>query len=166
MKRSKQHGFTLIELMIVVAIIGILAAVAIPAFLEYMNSGKGSEGDIAINHLEKNAKAYYVKKADYPQGNEAPTPAAACCNQAGKVCAAVAGDWNLANPGHPWSDLKFEMTDNGFRFQYDYTGNPGAFTAHGIADLDCDGGGKTTITSTGTSTNGTPAASHVTTGDD
>jgi type IV pilus assembly protein PilA len=166
MKRNKQSGFTLIELMIVVAIIGILAAVAIPAFLEYMNSGKGSEGDIAINHLEKNAKAYYVKASDFPQGTEAATPGTACCSQAGKTCKSVAADWNLATAGHPWADLKFEMTDDGFRFQYDYAGTPGAYSAHAIADLDCDGGGKTTITSTGTSTSGTPKASHATTGDD
>ena len=49
MKRSIQQGFTLIELMIVVAIIGILAAVALPAYQDYTKRAKMTEVILAAS---------------------------------------------------------------------------------------------------------------------
>jgi len=64
---SKKEGFTLIELMIVVAIIGILAAIAIPAFINYVKRSKTSEAGANLKSLFQGAAAYYEQE-NWSQG--------------------------------------------------------------------------------------------------
>ena len=59
MGMDRRTGFTLIELMIVVAIIGVLAAVAIPAFTKYIAKAKTSEAKTFVKKIYDGARAYY-----------------------------------------------------------------------------------------------------------
>jgi type IV pilus assembly protein PilA len=70
MKRSMQKGFTLIELMIVVAIIGILAAVALPAYQDYTVRAKMSEVVLAASQCRTSISE------SYQTNNAASLPAA------------------------------------------------------------------------------------------
>ena len=60
LRKNNQKGFTLIELMIVIAIIGILAAIAIPNFLAYRTKGQNSAAESAAKNFYNTALAYFA----------------------------------------------------------------------------------------------------------
>ena len=69
MKKRLQQGFTLIELMIVVAIIGILAAVALPAYQDYTIRAKMSEVILALSACRTSITEVYQSGGSQPAAN-------------------------------------------------------------------------------------------------
>jgi type IV pilus assembly protein PilA len=67
--KSMQKGFTLIELMIVVAIIAILAAIAIPAYQDYLVRTQVSEGAVLTDGAKTAVAEFYSNKGEMPGSN-------------------------------------------------------------------------------------------------
>jgi len=70
---TRRGGFTLIELMIVVAIIGILAAIAIPNFLRFQLKAKSSEGKTNLAAIRTAEESYFAEYGVYVSADPSPT---------------------------------------------------------------------------------------------
>jgi prepilin-type N-terminal cleavage/methylation domain-containing protein len=114
---NNQKGFTLLELMIVVVIIGILAMMAIPRFVKVTTKTKQSEAKLILKQIYSNQRIYFEQFGEYwiPPG--------------GTIA-------NQANP-FAFAEILVEV-QNPARYDYTITGTPMTFVAKANANLDDD----------------------------
>ncbi|HFB8913947.1 TPA: pilin, partial [Neisseria gonorrhoeae] len=79
-----QKGFTLIELMIVIAIVGILAAVALPAYQDYTARAQVSEAILLAEGQKSAVTEYYLNHGKWPENNTSAGVASPASNIKGK----------------------------------------------------------------------------------
>ncbi|GFL95407.1 pilin [Neisseria gonorrhoeae] len=79
-----QKGFTLIELMIVIAIVGILAAVALPAYQDYTARAQVSEAILLAEGQKSAVTEYYLNNGEWPENNTSAGVASSATDIKGK----------------------------------------------------------------------------------
>ena len=132
MTQQTQQGFTLIELMIVVAIIGILAAIAIPAYQDYIIRSKVSEVMVIAGAAKTNVAEYYISTGNMPES----TSAAGISTDAGQssYVSGIAFQTSAGGTQLTYTLANLGTAANGTTLIYQVSGNDSGVT------VDCTGG--------------------------
>ena len=114
-KKKNEKGFTLIELMIVIAIIGILAAIAIPQFAAYRRRSYNSAANADLRHAATAQEAYYVDNMTYTSAVGNLTGNYGLFTSSGVVFVSVSGDVNsyTMRAYHSSGDLTYSIKGPG-----------------------------------------------------
>ena len=115
-----QKGFTLVELMIVVVIVGILSAIALPNFLNQQNKAKATCAKTQVSALAKEQQVFFAENSDFAAtATELGTTLPEACNGYGQVVlsdsAITAAPTDTTNGYFVRADLSngsFKMCDN------------------------------------------------------
>src|SRR5215831_14356144 len=146
--RVDTSGFTLVELMVVVTVVGVLAAVAIPAFMKNSRKAKTAEALVNVKRLADGAMAYRQEDRrqagtvvpippqfpNTPSTSTVPALGVCCTPPATGKCEPDPTAWNNLD----WQALHFSM-DHPHYYSYRYVRN--AAGAAGIATPDIGGAG-------------------------
>lgn len=157
-KKYPSVAFTLIELMIVVVIIGVLAAVAVPVFGKYIRDSKKSEASSLLHYISDGAVAYYnqehifdekgldVKSNFFPGCEESGLPSA-CTDVYNYMGTRVISqrisplDPDLRIDVQPWLRLNFHIKKPFYyvaKYSSDPTFGASTFVVQAIASLESD----------------------------
>ncbi len=136
--RKSQGGFTLIELMIVVTMIGVFSTIAIPTFLQYQARARRGEAFANLSAISRAQKGFYAEKGVYFEVAPFPNPGGGGANLGTAVQI-----WDAAAEA-AYAELGW-TPDGQVRYSYDInTGSTGCdcdencFTATAYGDVDGD----------------------------